>query len=244
MKLVLKNLTKSFNDKIVLKNINLELENISTLAVIGPSGGGKSTLLRILAGLQKPSSGDVFINDVKIASTEKTLNEYRKTIGIVFQSYNLFPHMSALENIVLPLVHVHKHSKERAHQLAEELLIRFQLDQHQSKKPFQLSGGQQQRVAIARALSIDAKLLLFDEPTSALDPELTSEVLNMINELENQKKDLILVTHEMGFAHHSCDYIIFLSDGEILEHGYSKEIFNSPKSPELKNFLNRILEWR
>jgi polar amino acid transport system ATP-binding protein len=244
MKLNINNLTKSFNDKVVLKNISIELENCHSLAIIGPSGGGKSTLLRILAGLQKPSSGEIYINDVKVPSTEKELHEYRKTIGVVFQALNLFPHITALENIVLPLVNVHGYKRQKAVQLADELLHRFQLEEHKNKKPSQLSGGQQQRAAIARALAIDSKFLLFDEPTSALDPELTSEVLDMINELEGQKKDLILVTHEMGFARQSCDYIVFIADGQVLEHGNSKNLFDSPKTPELKNFLNKILEWR
>ncbi len=244
MKLSINNLTKSFNDKVVLRNISVELENCHSLAIIGPSGGGKSTLLRILAGLQKPSSGEIYINDVRVPSTEKELREYRKTIGVVFQSLNLFPHITALENIVLPLVNVHGYKRQNAVQLADELLHRFQLEEHKNKKPSQLSGGQQQRAAIARALAIDSKFLLFDEPTSALDPELTSEVLDMINELEGQKKDLILVTHEMGFARQSCDYIVFISDGQVLEHGNSKNLFDSPKTPELKNFLNKILEWR
>lgn len=244
MKLSINNLTKSFNDKVVLRNISVELENCHSLAIIGPSGGGKSTLLRILAGLQKPSSGEIYINDVKVPSTEKELHEYRKTIGVVFQSLNLFPHITALENIVLPLVNVHGYKRQKALQLADELLHRFQLEEHKNKKPSQLSGGQQQRAAIARALAIDSKFLLFDEPTSALDPELTSEVLDMINELEGQKKDLILVTHEMGFARQSCDYIVFIADGQVLEQGNSKNLFDSPKTPELKNFLNKILEWR
>ncbi len=244
MKLSLKNVTKSFNDKVVLKNISLELENYHSLAIIGPSGGGKSTLLRIIAGLHKPGAGEIYINNEKIPSTEKELNEYRKTIGVVFQSLNLFPHLTALENIVLPLVNVHKHSREGAERLADGLLDRFQLIEHKDKKPAQLSGGQQQRVAIARALATGSKLLLFDEPTSALDPELTSEVLDMINELEEQEKDLILVTHEMGFARQSCDYIVFISEGRILEHGESKKLFDSPETPELRNFLNKILEWR
>ncbi|MDD3269688.1 MAG: amino acid ABC transporter ATP-binding protein [Syntrophomonadaceae bacterium] len=244
MKLNLKNLNKSFNDKPVLKNINLELADFHSLAIIGPSGGGKSTLLRILAGLQKPSQGEVLINGIKLASNEKDLNEYRKTLGVVFQSYNLFPHLTALENIVLPMVHAHNYNEKNAVQRAKELLRGFQLDEHEDKKPHQLSGGQMQRVAIARALAIDSKFLLLDEPTSALDPELTSEVLAMINKLEEQQKDLILVTHEMGFARQSCDYIVFIADGQVLEHGQSANIFCSPQTPELKNFLNKILEWR
>jgi len=228
----------------ILKNINIELDNFSSLAVIGPSGGGKSTLLRVIAGLQKPTSGEIHVNGEKINFNEKALKEHRKTIGVVFQSYNLFPHLTALENIVLPLTEVHKFSKDTATKTALNLLERFQLTEHSHKRPIQLSGGQQQRVAVARALSIQARFLLFDEPTSALGPELTSEVLNMIKELEEQGKDLILVTHEMGFARQSCDYVIFISDGQVLEHGSSQDIFTNPQTPELKKFLNKILEWR
>lgn len=244
MKLSIKNLTKSFDDKIILKDINIELSDFHSLAIIGPSGSGKSTLLRIIAGLQKPDLGEITINDEKMNFNERYLKEYRKTIGVVFQSYNLFPHLTALENIVLPLIVIHKVPKDRATKIALELFNRFQLSEHADKKPIQLSGGQQQRVAVARALSIQSRFLLFDEPTSALDPELTNEVLNMIKELETQQKDLILVTHEMGFARQSCDYVIFISDGQILEHGSSEEIFTNPKTSELINFLNKILEWR
>ncbi len=244
MKLRVKNLTKSFDRKKVLNNINIELSEFHSLAVIGPSGGGKSTFLRIIAGLYKPDSGDVSINDEIIDYNEKSLTEYRKTIGVVFQSYNLFPHLTALDNIVLPLTVVHKIERHEAVKIALDLFDRFQLTEHSHKKPIQLSGGQQQRVAIARALSIKSRFLLLDEPTSALDPELTSEVLEMIKELNEQKKELILVTHEMGFARQSCDYVLFIADGILLEHGSSKTMFSNPKTPELKNFLAKILEWR
>lgn len=244
MRLNLKNISKSFGDKTVLKDINIELNDFHSLAIIGPSGSGKSTLLRIIAGLLRPSSGEIEIDGEKLDFNEKSLNDYRKTIGVVFQSYNLFPHLTAIQNIVLPLTKVHKVPKDRAIKIASELLDRFQLSEHANKKPIQLSGGQQQRVAVARALSTQSKFLLFDEPTSALDPELTSEVLDVIKELENQHKDLILVTHEMGFARQSCDYVIFISDGQVLEHGSSEDIFTNPKTSELKNFLNKILEWR
>lgn len=244
MKLSLNNLTKTFDCKLVLRNITLDLHDFHSLAIIGPSGGGKTTLLKILAGLQKPTSGEVYVNGEKISSSERELNEYRKTVGMVFQSYNLFPHLSALENIILPLVQVHKYTRPQAAHKAGDLLERFQLADHQHKKPHQLSGGQQQRVAIARALAIDSKFLLLDEPTSALDPELTSEVLDTIHTLKEQDKDLILVTHEMGFARQSCDHIVFVSEGQILEHGSSENIFTAPQTPELKSFLNKILEWR
>jgi ABC-type polar amino acid transport system, ATPase component len=244
MKLKTINLRKSFNGKVVLDNINLDIDDFHSLAVIGPSGSGKSTFLRIIAGLLMPDSGDVYINDEPVPADEKKLNDYRKTIGVVFQSYNLFPHLTAVENIVLPLTQVHRIERHRALETTEKLLNRFQLIEHRDKKPSELSGGQQQRVAVARALALDSKFLLFDEPTSALDPELTAEVLNMINELERQEKDLILVTHEMGFARHSCDRVIFMDNGRILEQGSSRDVFTNPKTVELRNFLNKILEWR
>lgn len=244
MKLKIDNLHKAFDGKVVLDGINLELENFHSLAIIGPSGGGKSTLLRIIAGLQKPDEGHISVNEKNIEFNEKFLKDYRKHIGVVFQSYNLFPHLTALKNIVLPLVEVHKIEKTKAEDIAKNLLKRFQLEEHGHKKPQELSGGQQQRVAVARALATDSKFLLFDEPTSALDPELTSEVLNMIKELDDQEKDLILVTHEMGFARQSCDYTLFMANGKIIEHGKSDDIFLNPKTPELKNFLDKILEWR
>ncbi|CDX02730.1 L-cystine import ATP-binding protein TcyC [bioreactor metagenome] len=244
MKLKISNLEKAFAGKTVLKDINIDLEHFRSLAIIGPSGGGKSTLLRMLAGLQRPDRGEIHINGERIDYSETLLHEYRKTIGVVFQSYNLFPHLTALDNITLPLTVVHKFSKEKAEIIALDLLDRFQLKVHMDKKPHQLSGGQQQRIAVARALSIESRFLLFDEPTSALDPELTSEVLDMIKELQEQDKDLILVTHEMGFARQSCDYVLFIADGQIIEHGPSAKIFKEPQTLELKNFLNKILEWR
>lgn len=243
MKIKIRNLTKSYGKKIVLDNINLDMDNFNSLAVIGPSGGGKSTLLRILAGLIIPDSGEIYINDKKIEFNEDFLMEYRKSIGVVFQAYNLFPHLNALDNITLPLVKVHSLDKQQAENNASELLKKFQLSEHKFKKPHELSGGQQQRVAIARALALNAEFFLFDEPTSALDPEITSEVLNSIQDLEKQKKDIIIVTHEMGFARQACDSIVFLSEGKILEFGDSNQIFKTPKTNELKGFLEKILEW-
>lgn len=244
MKLKLHNLSKSYDAKTILNEIDLELDNLSSLAIIGPSGGGKSTLLRLLAGLEKPDSGKIEINETNIDFDENKLRDYRKSIGMVFQSYNLFPHLSAIENIVLPMTIVHSKSKKEANKRATKLLTKFQLEEHKDKLPHKLSGGQQQRIAIARALAFDSKFLLLDEPTSALDPELTNEVLDMIKVLQKENKELILVTHEMGFARQACDYTIFISNGKILEHGKSEEIFNHPQTKELSNFLDTILEWQ
>lgn len=243
MKLKINDLSMSYNGKVVLENINLELNNIHSLVIIGPSGGGKSTLLKIIAGLEIPDSGEIYVNDKKIIYKEKELQHYRRTVGMVFQSFNLFPHITAIRNITLPLEEIHGFSPDEAYKNAYGLLERFQLVEHANKRPIQLSGGQQQRVAIARTLAIESQILLLDEPTSALDPELTSEVLDMISELKEERKDIILVTHEMGFARQASDYIIFVADGKIIEQGESEQIFKYPKDPKLVRFLNQILEW-
>ncbi|MTI71674.1 MAG: amino acid ABC transporter ATP-binding protein [Firmicutes bacterium] len=243
MNINIDNLTKSYENNKVLNDININLKNITSLAIIGPSGGGKSTLLRILAGLEKPDKGNIKINDWNILFNEKYLKTYRKNIGMLFQAYNLFPHISAIRNITLPLEEVHKINKKEAFKKAQSLLERFQLSKHSNKRPDKLSGGQKQRVAIARALALNSEFLLFDEPTSALDPELTMEVLDMINNLRKENKDLILVTHEMGFARKACEYTIFISEGKIIEHGESERIFTSPKSKELKRFLGKLFQW-
>lgn len=243
MKINISNLTKSFGSQTVLQDLKLNLENVSSLAIVGPSGGGKSTLLRILAGLEVPQKGTIHINDKELKFSHKNLQSHRKEIGVVFQAYNLFPHLTALKNITLPLVKVQGLKKEEAESRALELLQKFQLEEHSHKRPHQLSGGQQQRVAIVRAIALKAKLLLLDEPTSALDPILTSEVLDSILELRDEKKDLVLVTHEMGFARNVADHIIFVDKGIILEQGSPEEFFNSPKTPELKEFLNKTLKY-
>jgi polar amino acid transport system ATP-binding protein len=243
MNLSLNKLTKQFGDKEVIRNISCELKDIRSLAIIGPSGGGKSTLIRLIAGLIPVTAGEIQLDENMVLEDESFLLEYRKDLGMVFQAYNLFPHLTALENVILPLVHVHKIPESQARQTAMECLDRFQLSEHKDKLPAHLSGGQQQRVAIARAIASNAKYLLFDEPTSALDPELTGEVLDMINELREEGKEFIVVTHEMGFAKNACDYVLFIADGKILEHGPSRSLFDNPKSEELKAFLARILEW-
>src|SRR4030081_1029334 len=200
MRLKTTELCKAFGKQPVLRNVNLNFDRVHALALIGPSGGGKSTLLRVIAGLERPDRGRVVLDDEEIIFRERELHEHRKTVGTVFQSFNLFPHLSALSNITLPLEKVHAHSKVEARRIAEEILVRFQLMEHVTKQPAQLSGGQRQRIAIARAISIRPKLLLFDEPTSALDPEMTAEVLEVIEELREEGRDFVLVTHQIGFA--------------------------------------------
>lgn len=243
MEISIKNLTKSFGKQVVLNDLNLELADIHSLAIIGPSGGGKSTLLRILAGLEVPQVGDITINSKKLNFDYKSLQAYRKEIGVVFQAFNLFPHLTALRNITLPLEKVHGISVEEAEKRAINLLERFQLGEHKHKRPHQLSGGQQQRVAIVRAIALQAKFMLLDEPTSALDPILTSEVLDSITEIKREKKDLIIVTHEMGFARNVADHLIFVDKGIIVEQGDPKILFKDPKTPELKEFLGKTLKY-
>ncbi len=241
MQINLKNITKRFEDnRLILNDITFE-DEIETLAIIGPSGGGKSTLLRILGGLIEQSSGTFSINNNQV--THENLYDYRKNIGFVFQQNGLLSHLSALENITLPLIKVHGYSKEDANARAEEILVKFGLEEDMHKKPAQLSGGQQQRVSISRAISAKPRFILLDEPTSALDPEYTTEVLDMVNELKLEGTRFIIVTHEMGFARHACEKVAFLYDGKLLEYGNSEEVFSKPQSEELQKFLGKLLEW-
>lgn len=244
MKIELNNLTKKFeDDRIILDNINFS-EDVSTLALIGPSGGGKSTLLRIIGGLIQPSSGTVSINDEVILYEEKALQTHRKDIGFVFQQGGLFRHMTALDNIATPLINVHGVNKTEAIDRSMELLTRFGLDKECKKKPFALSGGQQQRIAIARAIAARPQFLILDEPTSALDPEFTTEVLNIVNELKENGMKFLIVTHEMGFARHACEKAVFLHSGNLIEYGESAELFSNPKTEQLQNFFGKVLEWQ
>ena len=243
MKLRATDLCKSFGRQTVLQKVNLDMEQVHALALIGPSGGGKSTLLRIMAGLEKPDSGSLHLNDREVIYREKELMVHRRSVGTVFQAFNLFPHLTALQNITLPLEQVHQYKPLDARQVAEEILERFQLSEHSHKPPAQLSGGQRQRVAIARAISIKPKLLLFDEPTSALDPEMTAEVLEVIEELRKEGRDLVLVTHQMGFAHRIADQIALLSGGQIAECGPPSQVLDNPVSDVTRQFLAKILKY-
>lgn len=244
MKIEIQGLSKQFcGDREILKAIDF-CDDIHTLAIIGPSGDGKSTLLRILGGLISPTEGQVWVDGQQILDEEAALTAYRRKIGFVFQQGGLFRHMTALENITVPLVRVHGLRQEEADCRAIELLTRFGLLEDAHKKPAALSGGQQQRIAIARAVAPRPRLLLLDEPTSALDPEYTTEVLDMINELKGDGMDFIIVTHEMGFARHACDKVAFLCGGRMLEYGESDAVFRAPKTEELRGFLSKLLEWR
>lgn len=243
MRLDLEHLTKRFDAAApVLNDITFSTETRS-LAVIGSSGCGKSTFLRILGGLILPSSGDIRLEGTPIPQTEAELLQFRRRLGFVFQQGNLFRHMTVLENITLPLVEVHGWEREAAKARRLELLERFGLADHAGKLPAELSGGQQQRAAIARAVAPKPKLLLLDEPTSALDPEYTAEVLDVVAELQEEGIEFVIVTHEMGFARKACEKTAFIHAGKILECRASAELFQAPQAPELRHFLGRILEW-
>jgi polar amino acid transport system ATP-binding protein len=243
MKLELSGVSKRYGAHQVLDAISLELKDVHAFVLIGPSGGGKSTLLRILAGLELADAGSVSVDGEVLPANEEGLRKYRCGVGTVFQAYNLFPHLSALANIVLPLEKVHGVKETEARERAMETLRRFHLESHAHKKPAELSGGQKQRVAIARAVAIKPRLLLFDEPTSALDPEMTAEVLEMIEELKHEGRDLVLVTHEMAFARVAADKVAFLDGGKIAEYGPPEEIFENPKSEACRRFLGKILRY-
>jgi polar amino acid transport system ATP-binding protein len=243
MKIELRGVSKHFGTQSVLANVSTTLEFPHTLALIGPSGGGKSTLLRLLSGLITPDAGSLVIDGHAIPDSPEALRSYRARIGIVFQAFNLFPHLSALENILLPLTQVHHVSPDEASARARAVLARFHLAAHAEKRPAELSGGQRQRVAIARAIAIQPKFLLFDEPTSALDPEMTAEVLDLLAELRSEGRPMILVTHAMGFARHTADLVAFVSGGTLLEVGQPEQIFGAASQPEVRQFLERVLRY-
>ena len=243
MKIEFQGLTRQFdNNRVILNPMDFS-DDIHTLAIIGPSGGGKSTLLRILGGLILPTAGQLMVDGKKVPSDEASLHKYRRELGFVFQQGGLFRHLSAFENITLPLCQVHGYTRQEAEKRAAELLERFGLSGDGHKKPSALSGGQQQRVAIARAVAAKPRLLLLDEPTSALDPEYTTEVLDVVNELKNEGMDFNIFTHEMGFARHACDKAAFLCEGSLMEYGDSASLFARPKTGQLERFLGKLLEW-
>lgn len=243
MKLEISGLVKNFGPQRAVSIEKLSIPNTSTLVILGPSGGGKSTLLRMIAGLAYPDAGKIVINDHELVFKEKYLRQYRKKIGVVFQSYNLFPHMTALENIVLPLVQVQNISREEAVEISMDLLRRFSLAKHAGKKPHALSGGQVQRVALIRAIAIQPQLLILDEPTSALDPLMTSEVLDLILELKNEKRDIVMVSHHLQFAKRIADQVLFLAEGKLLEKGPPEEVFEHPSSEKAKEYMSKVLAY-
>jgi ABC-type polar amino acid transport system ATPase subunit len=235
------NLHKYFGKNEVLKGINLNVRRQEVVCLLGPSGAGKSTLLRCINRLEEPTSGRIFIDGEEITRHGVDLNLMRSEIGMVFQHFNLFPHLTALENCTLALIKVRRMSREQAEERAMAMLKRVGLEAKARSKPRQLSGGQQQRVAIARALSMDPKLMLFDEPTSALDPELIGEVLDTMIRLAEAGVTMIVVTHEMGFARKAATRVCVLDQGLILEDNTPDKVFDSPEHPRTREFLSKIL---
>ncbi len=245
MRLEIENLSRTYGTQRALDGLSLSLpDDIRCLALIGPSGGGKSTLLRHLGGLEVPEAGRIHINNDELPRDENALRAYRKRNGFLFQSYNLFPHLTALENITLPLIHVHAHTLDSARAIAMKQLDRFGLSSHAEKHPAQLSGGQQQRVALIRAIAANPGILFLDEPTAALDPEMTVEVLELIRELIRDGQEIVLCTHEMGFARAVADRIAFVAGGRIVECAAAAQIFENPKDETVRRFLSRVLEFR
>ena len=243
MRLELCGLEKWFGSQAALQGITETISDFQALAIIGPSGGGKTTLLRLIGGLEIPDQGSLAIDGEQLLFSREALQRHRQGIGMVFQAFNLFPHLTALDNITLPLEKVHGSTPAAARALAMSLLERFQLSPHAAKKPAELSGGQLQRVAILRAIAIKPRFLLFDEPTSALDPEMTAEVLGVIEELRCEGRDLIMATHHIGFARQVADYCLFVSEGAVAEAGPACELFSHPRTAALQNFLAKVLKY-
>ena len=236
----IKGLKKSFGDLHVLKGIDLHVDEREVVVIIGPSGSGKSTLLRCINFLEEPTGGTITVDGIPMDSDEN-INRVREEVGMVFQRFNLFPHMTVLDNITLAPMKVRKIERSRAEQTAQELLDRVGLGDKAEAYPNQLSGGQQQRVAIARALAMQPKVMLFDEPTSALDPEMVGEVLDVMQRLAESGMTMIIVTHEMGFAREVGTRLLFVDGGYIVEQGVPKEVFEHPKEERTKLFLSKIL---
>lgn len=240
-KILVKNLKKNFGKLEVLKDINTEIKMGEVVVLLGPSGSGKSTFLRCLNRLEDITSGDVYIDGVNVAEKKVNLNAVRQNIGMVFQHFNLFPHMTVLENITLAPVELKKMTKEEAKENGMALLKRVGLEEKAGAYPPQLSGGQKQRVAIARALAMNPDIMLFDEPTSALDPEMVGEVLSVMKELARDGMTMVCVTHEIGFAREVATRVIFMDGGYIVEEGTPDEVILHPKNPRTIDFLNKVL---
>jgi polar amino acid transport system ATP-binding protein len=243
MKLEALGLTKCYGATRALDGLSLAVSSSRVLVLIGPSGGGKSTLLRVLGGLETADSGRVAVNDHRLTADPAALQAYRRRNGFLFQQFNLFPHLTALRNIALPLEKVHGHEPAVARSMAEQALGRFGLLDHAEKLPAQLSGGQQQRVGIARAVARQPEVLFLDEPTSALDPEMTAEVLELIQELAEAGQDIILSTHEMGFARAVADQVAFVAAGRIEESAPPARLFAAPESAVCQRFLSKVMRY-
>jgi polar amino acid transport system ATP-binding protein len=240
--LEVKNLRKSFDDNLVLNDLSLDVPDHTATVLIGASGSGKSTLLRCINLLDTIDDGSIYLDGNEISDPKVNVDEVRKSLGMVFQSFNLFPHMSVLDNITLSPIRVHKMSKAQARDEAMTLLRRFDLADKADQYPDRLSGGQQQRVAIIRSIAVKPRLLLLDEVTSALDPVLVNEVLSIVRDLKSDGMAMVLATHEMGFATQVADEVCFLKDGNIIERGPASQVISAPQEAETKDFLRRVHE--
>ena len=234
-------ITKNFGEFRALNQVTLNIETGDIIVICGPSGSGKSTLIRCINQLEKHDSGTIHLDNIEIENSRQSLNVIRQNVGMVFQQFNLFPHLTVLENLILGPIRARKISKDESVNLAIKFLERVRIPEQKDKYPRQLSGGQQQRVAIARALCMEPRILLFDEPTSALDPEMISEVLEVITELAGSGITMVVVTHEMGFARKVADRMVFMDNGEIIEENSPEQFFTKPKSPRTQDFLKKIL---
>ncbi|MEI7883994.1 MAG: amino acid ABC transporter ATP-binding protein [Clostridia bacterium] len=240
-KLSIHNLKKSFGKLEVIKDMNLEVKESEVICMIGTSGSGKSTFLRCMNALEVPTAGQIIVDDIEITNKAIDINKVRQQIGMVFQQFNLFPHLTVLKNITMAPIDLKIMTKEQANIRARELLEMVGLSEKIDEYPDRLSGGQQQRVAIARALAMNPDIMLFDEPTSALDPEMVGEVLSVMKELAREGMTMIIVTHEMGFAKEVAHRIVFIDDGYIVEEGTPEEVFGNPKNQRTKDFLAKVL---
>ncbi|MCH4168223.1 MAG: amino acid ABC transporter ATP-binding protein [Streptococcaceae bacterium] len=240
-KILVEHLKKSYGNNEVLKDISLSIHEGEVVVILGPSGSGKSTLLRALNKLEEPTSGNILIDGANLTDKSTNVNQVREHIGMVFQHFNLFPHLTVLENITLAPVDLGKLLPEEAKQKGIELLRRVGLEDKKDQKPDNLSGGQKQRVAIARSLAMNPDIMLFDEPTSALDPEMVGDVLAVMKDLASQGMTMVIVTHEMGFAKQVADRVLFIDGGKILEDGTPEQVFESPKNSRTKSFLDKVL---
>jgi polar amino acid transport system ATP-binding protein len=236
------NVSKTFVGGVqAVKDFSTKIRRREVVVIMGPSGSGKSTLLRCLNGLEEPDSGSIVVDNIPLDDNRKNRLEIRKEVGMVFQSFNLFPHLTALENVNLAQIRVRKKSQKEATKLSMELLNKVGIAEKSGNYPAQLSGGQQQRVAIARALAMMPKVMLFDEPTSALDPEMINEVLDVMKNLATEGMTMVVVTHEMGFAREVSDWVIFMDEGQIVETGTAEHFFKNPQEDRTKLFLSQIL---
>ncbi|MGM1019007.1 MAG: amino acid ABC transporter ATP-binding protein [Bacillota bacterium] len=240
-KIIVKNLKKSYGSNEVLKGIDMQVKEGEVVCVIGPSGSGKSTFLRCMNMLEEITAGEVIVDDYNLSDKSVDINKVRENIGMVFQHFNLFPHMTVLKNIMFAPTELGKQSKAEARETALKLLKRVGLSDKADALPGQLSGGQKQRVAIARALAMNPDIMLFDEPTSALDPEMVGEVLGVMNDLAREGMTMMIVTHEMGFAREVSDRVVFMDGGYIVEEGTPQEVFGNPQNERTISFLEKVL---